>query len=90
MIKFKDIKVGSTVANERQVGGTHYKSLAIQPWDFIIANQIGYLEGCAIKYLSRWKGKNGLEDLKKAKHFVEKLIETEEARLRENSNGEKK
>jgi Protein of unknwon function (DUF3310) len=64
-------------ANDRQVGGKHYKS-AIQAWDYIIANDIGYLDGTAIKYLTRWKHKGGIEDLRKAIHFIEKLIETEQ------------
>ena len=62
-------------ANDRQEGGTHYKGKAIQPWDYIISNNIGYLEGNIIKYVSRWKDKNGLEDLKKARHYLDKLIE---------------
>lgn len=63
-------------ANEQQVGGAHYAVKAIQPWDFIIANNIGYLEGNIIKYISRWKDKGGVEDLKKAQHYLQKLIET--------------
>jgi hypothetical protein len=63
-------------ANEQQVGGAHYAVKAIQPWDFIIANDIGYLEGNIIKYISRWKDKGGVEDLKKAQHYLQKLIET--------------
>lgn len=70
-------------ANDRQVGGDHYKNKSIQPWDFIIANDIGYLEGNIIKYISRWREKNGLADLAKAKHYLDKLIETEE----ENQKG---
>jgi hypothetical protein len=62
-------------ANDVQIGGEHYK-FPIQPWDYIIANDIGYLEGTAIKYLTRWKRKNGVEDLKKARHFIDKAIET--------------
>lgn len=65
-----------TRANEQQVGGAHYAVKAIQPWDFIIANNIGYLEGNVIKYVSRWKDKGGVEDLKKAQHYLQKLIET--------------
>jgi hypothetical protein len=64
--------------NKNQVAGQHYKQLAIQPWDYIIANDIGYMEGSVIKYISRWRNKNGLEDLYKARHFLNKLIETEE------------
>jgi len=67
-------------ANDEQHGGSHYKDKAIQPWDYIIANNLGYLEGCAIKYLSRWKEKGGIQDLQKAKHFIEKIIEVESAK----------
>jgi Protein of unknwon function (DUF3310) len=66
----------ATRANEQQIGGAHYAVKAIQPWDFIIANNIGYLEGNIIKYISRWKDKGGIEDLKKAQHYLQKLIET--------------
>jgi hypothetical protein len=64
-------------ANETQVGGDHYKSKAIQPWDYIAGNNIGYLEGSIIKYISRHRDKGGLEDLQKAQHFLAKLIEIE-------------
>ncbi|HWF62922.1 MAG TPA: DUF3310 domain-containing protein [Nitrospira sp.] len=64
-------------ANDEQVGGDHYRSKPIQPWDFIIANGIGFLEGNAIKYIARWREKGGVEDLKKARHYIDKLIETE-------------
>ena len=62
-------------ANNMQVAGDHYKSKAIQPWDFIAANAIGFFEGNAIKYLSRWREKGGVEDLRKARHYIDKLIE---------------
>ena len=62
-------------ANDRQEGGDHYQNKAIQPWDYIISNNIGYLEGNIIKYVSRYKEKHGLEDLKKARHYLDKLIE---------------
>jgi len=67
--------------NDRQPGGVHYKNKSIQPWDFIAANDIPFLEGNAIKYLCRWREKGGIEDLKKALHYVEKLIELEENKL---------
>lgn len=67
-------------ANETQVAGDHYKDKAIQPWDYIVGNNLGYLEGCIVKYVSRYREKNGLEDLNKAKHFLDKLIEVESAR----------
>lgn len=67
-------------ANSVQHGGDHYKKKTIEPWDYIVANEIGFLEGNAIKYLTRWKEKGGIEDLKKAKHYIDKLIEVEEAK----------
>ena len=60
---------------DTQEGGTHYKDMKIQPAEFIHANNIGYFEGNVIKYVSRWRNKNGIEDLKKAKHYIELLIE---------------
>lgn len=65
-----------------QVGGDHYRSMKIQPAEFIHANGIGYLDGRAITYLARWRSKNGVEDLRKAKHVIELLIELEEAALK--------
>ena len=64
-------------ANAVQVGGDHYRT-EIQPWDFIIANDLGYLEGNIIKYVSRYKKKGGMADLLKAQHYLQKLIETVE------------
>ena len=60
-----------------QVGGGHYKDLPIQPVEYIHANAIGYFEGNVIKYVSRWRKKNGIADLEKAKHYIELLIELE-------------
>lgn len=62
-------------ANDTQIAGAHYKDQPIQTWDYIYQNNIGYLEGNVIKYVSRYKNKNGLEDLKKARHYLDKLIE---------------
>ena len=64
-------------ALDTQVGGNHYKDLVIQPVEYIHNNGIGYMEGCAIKYLTRWKKKGGIEDLKKARHYINLLIELE-------------
>jgi hypothetical protein len=62
--------------NEQQVGGTHYQSgAALQHWDIVALYKVGYLEGNATKYVSRWRAKNGVEDLYKALHYVEKMIE---------------
>ena len=59
-----------------QIGGTHYSDLAIEPIDFITANNLGFCEGNVIKYISRWKAKNGVEDLKKARWYIDFLIES--------------
>lgn len=60
-----------------QVGGGHYKDMAIQPIEYIHKNGIGFVEGAVIKYVSRWRKKNGLEDLRKARHMIDLLIEME-------------
>lgn len=60
---------------ETQVGGDHYKELSIQPIEYILANKLGFCEGNVVKYITRYKSKNGLEDLKKAKHYIDMLIE---------------
>jgi len=65
-------------ANARQEGGTHYKRFRFETWDVILDWGLGYLDGNAVKYLSRWRLKGGVEDLKKARHYIDKLIETEE------------
>ena len=64
-------------AKQRQIGGNHYKK-AIQPWDIISEWELDFWEGNVLKYLLRWKFKDGLQDLKKAKHYLEFLIEREE------------
>jgi hypothetical protein len=64
-------------ALEKQVAGSHYKDLPIQPVEYIYANALGYFEGNVIKYVSRWRKKNGVADLEKAKHYIELLIELE-------------
>ncbi|MGR2707621.1 hypothetical protein B7453_20935 [Pseudomonas sp. IB20] len=61
-----------------QVSGDHYKSLSIQPIEYIHANSIPFAEGSVIKYVTRWRDKGGLADLEKAKHFLELLIELEQ------------
>jgi hypothetical protein len=67
-------------AKEQQVGGDHYKAMPIQPVEYIHKNGIPFIEGCVIKYVSRWRAKNGVEDLKKARHYLDLLIEMEEAK----------
>jgi len=70
----KQVKQMPTSPNDRQVGGDHYHS-PIQHWDFVLANNIPYLEAQIIKYVFRWRKKGGLQDLEKAKHFLDKLID---------------
>lgn len=70
-------------ANKRQVGGDHYKT-GLEHWDVVELHGIGYLEGCASKYLTRWRKKNGVQDLHKALHYTEKLTELAGAGQRTN------
>lgn len=60
-----------------QVGGGHYKGKAIQPVEYISANGLNFLEGCIVKRITRWRDKNGIEDLEKIKHEVDLLIAME-------------
>jgi hypothetical protein len=69
--------IAAAPALAHQEGGNHYKGLAIQPVEYIHKNGIGFCEGSAIKYLTRWRAKGGIEDLKKARHFIDLLIEME-------------
>lgn len=62
-----------------QIGGSHYSSMAIQPLTYILANRIPFPEGNVIKYVSRWRNKNGVEDLRKARDMLDKLIAHEES-----------
>ena len=64
-------------AIDEQMGGDHYRKMAIQPIQFITANNIPYCEANAIKYLCRWRAKGGVDDLKKAKHYIDLLIESQ-------------
>jgi hypothetical protein len=72
--------VPSTRADDLQVGGDHYKNMGVQPWkameSWMTPEQFaGFLRGNAIKYLARCDAKGGIDDIKKAKHYIEKLIE---------------
>ena len=64
----------STKANNEQVGGTHYKR-GLQHWDWAWDSNLDYFQGQVTKYVYRWKLKNGVEDLYKARHFLNKYIE---------------
>jgi len=60
-----------------QEGGDHYRKLPIQPIEYIIANKLPFIEGAVVKYATRWRDKGGIEDLKKARHLLDILIEHE-------------
>lgn len=62
-------------ANATQHGGTHYKDQTIEPWDYALANKLGPLETNIVKYVTRYKQKGGIDDLRKAQHYPQKLIE---------------
>ena len=60
---------------KHQVGGNHYTSMAIQPAEFILANNLGKYEGDVIQYVTRWKSKNGIEDMQKAQQAIQIIID---------------
>ena len=74
-------------AKDLQEGGDHYVNLKIQPVEYIHANNLPYIEGCVIKYISRFRSKNGKQDLLKAKHFIDLLMELEYGSENEGSSG---
>lgn len=77
------IKVeGNSFVRDTQVGGDHYRAKAIQPWEAMEAwmsreEFSGFLRGNVIKYICRYRDKGGVEDLKKSRHYLDKLIEVE-------------
>jgi len=74
MVNFNETTMKSL---ETQVGGSHYLTMKIQPVEFIIANNLPYLEGSILKYICRHRAKNGRQDLEKAAHYLQMLMETE-------------
>lgn len=64
-------------ALNEQIAGDHYREMRIQPVKFIHANNIPFMEGCVIKYVTRHRSKNGEQDIRKAIHFLELLLEME-------------
>ena len=68
---------------KEQVGGGHYKGCGIQPVEYIHANGLGFIEGCVVKYVTRHRSKNGEQDIRKAIHFLEMLIQLEYGQLDE-------
>ena len=68
---------------KEQVGGDHYKTMKIQPIEYILANDLGFCEANIVKYISRYKQKNGVQDVRKVIHYAEMLL----AHLEEQANG---
>ena len=69
------VTLGELNAYDKQIGGSHYQNFKIQPSKFVIENELLYPEGCVIKYILRHRLKGKKEDLKKAIHFIEMIIE---------------
>jgi len=64
-------------ALDEQVGGIHYKDLAIQPIEYIFRNNLSFPQANVVKYITRYKDKNGAEDVKKAIHYYQLILELE-------------
>lgn len=62
---------------ETQIGGDHYKSLPIQPVEYILANQLGWCEGNIVKYVTRHKQKGERKDIEKVIHYAQMILDTE-------------
>lgn len=78
-------------ANEKQVGGQHYKQMGVEPWDVVdtwpIEQQIGYYRGGALKYIMRMGTKDEqIQEIGKARHYMDKLIEVLEIRNASHAN----
>jgi hypothetical protein len=81
---FKKTNLKEYASRKKQVGGNHYKMFKIQPVEFIMGNNLTFLEGNVIKYTTRARYKNGIEDYEKAKHCLELMIE----HIKENGHNE--
>lgn len=73
-------------AIESQVGGSHYKDMAFQPIELITTLRCSFVQGCIIKYISRYKNKNGAQDIKKCIHYAQLAIELEDKGLCKTTN----
>tara|TARA_R100000805_G_C3502861_1_gene32220 strand:- start:241 stop:486 length:246 start_codon:yes stop_codon:yes gene_type:complete len=60
-----------TFPQDKQIGGSHYKNMVIQPFEFISKNELTFFQGNVIKYVCRYKQKNGIQDLEKVIHYCE-------------------
>ncbi len=75
---------------DKQIGGSHYQNFKIQPSKFVIENELLYPEGCVIKYILRHRMKGKKQDLQKAIHFIEMIIERDYETEKENNPNEDK
>ena len=71
-------------AYKKQIGGSHYKSMAVQPSQFINKNRLQFAEGSAIKYICRHSAKGKEEDIKKAIHYLEMILERDYSEKKES------
>ena len=76
-------------ARDKQIGGDHYKRMAIQPSDYIVKNKLGWYEGNIVKYITRHSIKGGRQDIEKVIHYAELLLEEEYPKCRGDIMGEK-
>ena len=77
MLELLEDEESSNSAFDTQTGGSHYKDMKIQPMEYALANNLNLAQGNVVKYVSRYKAKNGKEDLEKAIHCIQLLIEHE-------------
>ena len=77
-------------AYKKQIGGKHYLKYKIQPSKFVVENKLLYPEGCVIKYILRHQDKGGKEDLEKAKHYIDMIIERDYLETKNDNPMEKK
>lgn len=75
-------------STEKQVGGSHYKDMKIQPVDYIVGNGLSFLEGNVVKYITRHKAKHGAEDIKKVIHYCEMILDIEYKESKHDRTGE--
>lgn len=73
----EEVPQENTTALTKQEGGDHYKTLKIQPVEYIVANNLTFLQGNVVKYITRYKQKNGVEDIKKVIHYCELILQLE-------------
>ena len=75
---------------DKQIAGSHYQKYKIQPSKFVVENKLLYPEGCVIKYVIRHQDKGGKQDLEKAKHMIDMIIERDYSEPEEKNPLEKK